>query len=673
MTSVSSIAERNDARPARATAAAGGFRADIEGLRALAILLVVGFHVGVPGISGGFIGVDVFFVLSGYLITGLLVQEIENCGRLNIFQFYARRVRRLLPGAGLMIVSTLLAGYLLLSPLEQERLARAARATSVYLSNFYFLKHATDYFNANAQLNPLLHTWTLAVEEQFYILWPWLIVLTFKANRSRKLTAYVIVAVISLSLAWCVWQTDVRQPSAFFGSPARAWEFAVGGLASLLSKETLLYFRQPLGDLLYPFLGWAGLSLILASAVLFTDDMPVPGLLMSIPVIGTAGLLLSGRVASKTGVGFLLSIRPLQFIGRASYSWYLWHWPILVLLKITMIRVSLSGRILCAVASLMIAMVSFVIVERPIRSSRYLSQRTLLTLAIGAAIMVVGVGGSELLMISARYAAQIPEKAAILRASWPPRVYSGCFAEETVPRECEFGRSDSSKTVVLFGDSHAAQWFSAFETIANEQGWRLITLLKSQCPPTEVPVYKPSLKRIDYECAIWREAALRRIRELHPQMVILGVAHGYFVKGRGPSYSDWQEGMYKTFKILDEASARTVLMRNTPVPDFDVPSCLLRPPLFYLEIQQRCSVLRESAFDENALAAERNAAQSFHRVSIIDLVDDFCNESICPAKLNGIVVYEDTDHISNDFARSLSAELARRLVPLISEDKSLVR
>jgi SGNH domain (fused to AT3 domains) len=131
--------------------------------------------------------------------------------------------------------------------------------------------------------------------------------------------------------------------------------------------------------------------------------------------------------------------------------------------------------------------------------------------------------------------------------------------------------------------------------------------------------------------------------------------------------------MYKTFKILDEASARTVLMRNTPVPDFDVPSCLLRPPLFYLEIQQRCSVLRESAFDENALAAERNAAQSFHRVSIIDLVDDFCNESICPAKLNGIVVYEDTDHISNDFARSLSAELARRLVPLISEDKSLVR
>jgi peptidoglycan/LPS O-acetylase OafA/YrhL len=678
LTSVSLIAERKDAGPAGATALRGSearhFRTDIEGLRALAILLVVGFHIGIPGISGGFIGVDVFFVLSGYLITGLLVQEIEDCGRLEILQFYARRVRRLLPGAGLMIFSTLLAGYLLLSPLEQERLARAARATSVYLSNFYFLRHATDYFNANAQLNPLLHTWTLAVEEQFYILWPCFIVLTFKANRSRKMTAYVIVAVITFSLVYCIWQTDVRQPSAFFGSPARAWEFALGGLASLLPREKLLYFRPPLGDLLHRFLGWTGLTLVLASAVLFTDDMPVPGLLISIPVVGTAGLLLSGRVASKTGVGFLLSISPLQFIGRLSYSWYLWHWPILVLLKITMLGISLSGRILCAFGSLMVAMVSFAIFEKPIRSSPYFSKRTLLTLGMGAAIMVMGVGGSAILMISARDAAQSPEKDAILRASRPPRVYSGCFAPETAPRECEFGRSDSSTTIVLFGDSHAAQWFSAFETIANGQGWRLITLLKSQCPPTEVPVYKPSLKRIDYECAIWREAALHRIRELHPQMVILGVAHGYFVKGgKGPSYGDWQEGMYKTFKILDEASARTVLLRNTPVPDFDVPSCLLRPSLFHVEIQQHCSVLRESAFDENAFAAERKAAQSFHRVSIIDLVNDFCNESICPARLNGIVVYEDSDHISDDFARSLSAELARRLVPLISDGKSRIR
>jgi peptidoglycan/LPS O-acetylase OafA/YrhL len=666
------LSERKYTPDAGAAVVAGSeakqFRTDIEGLRAIAILLVVGFHIGFPGISGGFIGVDVFFVLSGYLITGLLVQEIEDSGRLNILHFYARRVRRLLPGAGLMIVGTLLAGYLLLSSLEQERLAGAARATSIYLSNFYFLKHATDYFGANAELNPLLHTWTLAVEEQFYILWPWLIGLAFKARRPRRMTAYMIVAVIAISLVCCIWLTNIRQPWAFFGSPARAWEFAVGGLASLLPGLKTLRFRQPIRDLSYKLLGWTGLALVLASGVLLTADMPVPGLLIAIPVGGTAGLLISGRMSSKAGVGFLLSISPLQFIGRLSYSWYLWHWPILVFFKITEIRISLSGRILCALASLVIAMVSFALVEKPIRSNAYLSKRTLLTLSMAVAIMAVGLGGSDMLMISARQFAQTPEQAALVRVSgWSPVVLD-CFADKTPLRECEFGRSASSTTVVLFGDSHAGQWLSAFEMVANAQGWRLITFFKSSCPPVEVHIFLKNYS--DHECALWREAALHRIVQLHPRMVVLGVAHGYFTKGKGPSYADWREGMYKTFEILGAATAHTVLLRNTPVPDVDIPSCLSRPFILHLETRHRCSSLRESALDENAFTAELNASQSFRHVSIIDLVNDFCDQTICPATRNGIVVYRDNDHISDDFARSLSSELARHLVPMMSDNKT---
>jgi hypothetical protein len=207
-------------------------------------------------------------------------------------------------------------------------------------------------------------------------------------------------------------------------------------------------------------------------------------------------------------------------------------------------------------------------------------------------------------MISAREFAQTPERAAIVSASsWRPIVL-GCFAEETSLRECEFGRSTSSTTIVLFGDSHAGQWLSAFET------------------------------------------------------------------GKGPSYANWEEGMYKTFEILEKATEHTVLLRNTPVPDVDVPSCLLRPSISHLETRQRCNSLRASALDEKAFAAERDAAQSFRHLSIIDLVNDFCDQTICPARQNGIVVYRDSDHISDDFARSLSSELARHLVLIMSDDKT---
>lgn len=485
--------------------------------------------------------------------------------------------------------------------------------------------------------------------------------------------AYMIFAFIAISLVWCIWLTDISQPRAFFGSPARAWEFAVGGLARLLPGLNRLRFRQPIRDLSYKLFGWTGLALVLASGVLLTADMPVPGLLIAIPVVGTAGLLVSGEMSSKAGVGFLLSISPLQFIGRLSYSWYLWHWPMLVFFKITEIRISLLDRIFCALASLVIAMVSFALVEKPIRSNAYLSKRTLLTLSMAVAIMAVGLGGSHMLRVSARQFAQTPEQAAIVNASsWRP-VVSDCFADqgrgdETGLRECEFGRSASSTTVVLFGDSHAGQWLSAFEMVANTQGWHLITFFKSSCPAAEVHIFLKNSN--DHECALWREAALHRIVQLHPRMVFLGVAHGYFTKGKGPSYADWQEGMYKTFEILGRATEHTVLLRNTPVPDVDVPSCLLRPSILHLETRQRCSSLRESALDEKAFAAERNAAQSFRHLSIIDLVNDICDQTICPARRNGIVIYRDSDHISDDFARSLSSELARHLVPIMSDNKT---
>ena len=212
----------------------GGYRADIEGLRGVAVVLVVLFHAGVWGMRGGFTGVDVFFVLSGYLITDLLVREVERTGTISFVQFYARRTRRLLPAAVLVLGFTLLAGFFVFSPVEQGRYIKSALATSMYLSNVQFLLNASQYFAADMTADPFLHTWSLAVEEQFYLVWPALILVGFGAALSRRRLTRLIATVCLLTLAGCIWLTWLRKPWAFFGSPPRAWEFGLGALASMI-------------------------------------------------------------------------------------------------------------------------------------------------------------------------------------------------------------------------------------------------------------------------------------------------------------------------------------------------------------------------------------------------------------------------------------------------------
>jgi peptidoglycan/LPS O-acetylase OafA/YrhL len=226
-------------------------RADIEGLRGIAVLLVVLYHAGIPFVPGGYIGVDVFFVLSGYLITGLLIDEFEKTGRLDLLGFYARRARRLLPASCVMLLVVALVGTLVLSPLEMKPLAGTTLWTAVYSSNLWFLRFASSYFDPAADTNPLLHTWSLAVEEQFYMLWPVLILAVLRYGRGRRKLAWAMLALAALSLGGAIYFTRTNQPWAFFFSPLRAWEFAVGGLAVMVPLEWL---RRRQGD----FLVWLG-------------------------------------------------------------------------------------------------------------------------------------------------------------------------------------------------------------------------------------------------------------------------------------------------------------------------------------------------------------------------------------------------------------------------------
>jgi peptidoglycan/LPS O-acetylase OafA/YrhL len=642
------------------------FRPDIEGLRAVAILMVVCFHTGISSVRGGFVGVDVFFVLSGYLITELLVKEVEHTGSIDFARFYARRIRRLLPAALLMLVCTLLVAFAVLSPIEIVRVAKSAIATATYTSNAWFVLQSTDYFSAGVDTNPLLHTWSLAVEEQFYLVWPLLVLLCVKGKgSSRKTIVGVLGFVTILSFAAGVWLTHTLQPFAFFGTPTRAWEFAAGGLATLLQNSPALrVFRHAAA--------WLGAALLLVSAAWLTSTRGYPGVFALMPVSGTVMVLIAGKLTpSQNGLFALLGSRLFQTLGRLSYSWYLWHWPVFVFGRILLP----SGRgpllsILLLLVSLVIAWATHSLIENPIRFSRKLALKHIYSLALGATLTIGGLlVGSLSLSLGEKFASS-PKEVVFLNASIDSdRVDHECltgFRRDQL-KTCSFGPSDA-KTLVLFGDSHAEQWLPALIQVANSKQWHLVTLLKASCPSAMVTVYNPRLEREEYECSAWREKALSYIYAIRPSIVLTSNSSGYVKR---PSVEDpyarlsieqWQEGTRSTLQGLNAAAASVVLLRDTPRPDIDVPICLSRAmthPVLYPA--STCHLSEQQVLAPPIWQAEIMATQGLEHVSALDMTDNFCRDDQCSPMLNSMVVYKDSNHIASTFAASLAPALADKL------------
>jgi peptidoglycan/LPS O-acetylase OafA/YrhL len=369
------------------------FRGDIEGLRGLAVLLVVLFHCDVPGLAGGFVGVDVFFVLSGFLITGLLVAEIEKTSKLDLLQFYARRVRRLLPAFALTLTTTLLIGAMILTPHELDLAGHASRAAALNISNLFFDMNAGDYFAPDVKTNPLLHTWSLAVEEQFYLFWPLMVLMSLRWGRSMKALGIVLSAVTIISLAIGVWFTATRSTFAFYELPARAWEFSLGGLAVLLP-----YAARKISPLWWLGLGWFGVLSILGSAHFIEGNDGFPGWIALIPVIGTAACVIAGTAHPHGGIGVVLHSAPLQMLGKLSYSWYLWHWPFLVFSAALLPNISFRGKAAAAGAALAVAAVSYHFIENPIRFHPTLLKRPTFSIGLAAAISFCTFGVALLAM-----------------------------------------------------------------------------------------------------------------------------------------------------------------------------------------------------------------------------------------------------------------------------------
>lgn len=640
------------------------FRSDIQGLRGIAVLLVVLYHAGLPLAPAGFIGVDIFFVISGFLITGLLAREAETSGRVALLRFFGRRVRRLLPAALVLLLFVCLVSAWLYPPLEQREIQSAARAAGLYLANVWFAGRAVDYLGGEAESNPMLHMWSLAVEEQFYIVWPLLIAaLVAGASAARQHRRLIVgVAMVCLvSLAACVWMTWRSQPIAFFGTPFRAWEFGIGGLASLLGPRLLLLPQAGRN-----LLAAVGATMMLGSVALLDAGSLFPGWWALLPAGGTA-LLLAGLHGNQPSLqARLLGCWPLAKLGDVSYSWYLWHWPLLVFAAV---RWPQHGPLLTAGAvllSLLLAWLSYRWVENPIRTHPALAGRDRQTVVV--AVLLALATGAVLTWQMAQLAGRsspAQQRYVAARDDIPAIYPAGCHANfdaVTLPA-CEFGATGSKTTVVLFGDSHAAHWFPALEQLARQQHWRLVSLTKSSCPSVEVPVFSKAKRRQYHECDQWRAAMWQRIETLQPALLVLANSSRH-----GVPAAEWQRGTASSLGRLKTAGIPTALLIDTPRPGFDVPQCLARADWQGRPQQQACRFQRSAvAADDAAIAAaERAAVAASGHGRVLDLTRAICPDEQCSVFSAGQVHYSDNNHLTAGFSRQLAPALQQALQDAIA-------
>lgn len=645
-------------------------RRDIEGLRAIAILLVVGYHVGLPGFSGGYIGVDMFFVLSGYLITMLLINEATTTGRLSLIGFYARRVRRLLPALACMLVVTVIVSFVIFAPIEQRPLAKSAFSTAAYASNIYFVQVATNYFADSVQSNPYLHTWSLAVEEQFYLAWP-LIVMFALGTRKRlsgglrpRRLRLVMLGIVLVSFGLSAWLTAYRQPWAFFLSPLRAWEFAVGGLGVGVARR-MRPGSAPLAAA-WRICAWLGLAGIIAATMLFNDRTSFPGFAALAPALATITMLCVGEADSTAWFVRLLSIRPLQEIGRLSYSWYLWHWPALAFGLALDPRPALSTRIGQVLVALVIAKLSYHLVENPIRRRRALAMRPAYSLALAALVTIVGLGGTYGWYQSAKQLALNSSHARFTRATtdWSP-LYGRCMANvtEVAPKSCSFGDESAATTVVLFGDSHAAHWFPTLHAIAKEKDWRIITFIKTSCPSADIKdFFYSAIRRVYTECAEWRQAAIAAITRLQPQAIVFTNFAGHSL-----TPAEWQGAIDRVLRQFQAPGTKVIQIRDSPHATFNVPLCLARAVWrSWWRPAGGCVFERGPALWQEVYAAQQQAAASYPNVYSIDLTAELCPRTPCTVERDGMIMYSDSHHLTASFATTLAPVLGPQLDAIIN-------
>lgn len=604
----------------------------IQGLRALAALLVTIFHARL--VPGGFIGVDIFYVISGYLITGLILREIEQTGSLDLNAFYQRRIKRLLPTSVFVLFITAIVGMFVLPAITRDALGRDLFAAAAYISNYLFAWWQNDYQNLNATPSPFIHYWSLAVEEQFYVVWPILLLLLARYGRRAIFWGISITTVLSLLLS--VYQTQTSPIWAFYSLPTRAWELGVGALLLFVPNKV---WRNR-------FIPWLGVIGIAIATFNFDENTAFPGVNAVLPVFATA-LLIGSISIWPRAFNDLSNNRISQWLGSISYPLYLWHWPALVLPSSALGRpLRIRERLFCILLTVVLAHLTSKFIEQPIRHKKIAGKKVyLFFVATTITSLVAG------LIISATSSSMISVKGTnykfnLIDVMEKPAVYGDdCHVNygETKSGYCTYGDKKSNRTLVLYGDSHAAQWFPALEQIALERGYKLISLTKSACPAVDAPREDQGAFK-NVHCEKWRQNSIARIKSIHPDAVITS-SFQYFTPPSGfPSKSRWwDDGQRRLLSELRGSSNHLIYISDTPRPLRDIPNCLASRDSHSCDSTEKTRNVIINGFEE------------------IDPTPWLCT-SYCPAIKDGYVVYRDASHISVAASLALKPELEKALL-----------
>lgn len=628
-----------------------------------------------------------FFVVSGFLITGLILRELRTTGSFKFGRFYAKRARRLLPATAVCLIGVAVLSWAFLPSNRWGDIAGDLVASSVYLMNWRLAGRTVDYLAADDALSPLQHFWSLAVEEQFYLFWPLIlgglaVVGMRDRARSNRLLLAGVIAIALVSLAWSIVLTPSSPARAYFVTTTRVWELAIGAaLAIVIAKVRLPRFARGV-------IGLAGVLAIVYSAVQYSSATRFPGSAAILPTLGTAAVIASGGHEDPSPTHRTIAWSPFVAIGGISYSLYLWHWPLIVVAAVVWQPLSLEAALAVVAFSFVPAWLTKKYVEDPVRRNDALIYPLRRALALGAGCaaigVVVGIGlGSALAQttdtdpVSAASTSNsvdsldevIPHPAEAREDNPWGDDASACHQDQDSSdlKSCAFGELESATRVVLVGDSHAAQWLNALTKLATDEGWRLDTYTKSACLFGDVDVLDGAGR--NYEaCARWNQNLLQEFAGSgRPDLIITSSSHTYHAIADGIDLSPVDsrravaEGLAATWKQMAAQGIPVIVIRDTPRPRIDVPECVLAN---YPNLAP-CVVDLSTAMQGNT--PQLDAMGRVEEARMIDLTDLICPNDSCPPILGNVLVWRDSHHLTNTFVGVLEPTLSEEVLAIVSD------
>ncbi|ADD43425.1 acyltransferase family protein [Stackebrandtia nassauensis] len=658
----------------RSPATGGHHIGEIEGLRGIAIVLIVIYHVWFNRVSGG---VDVFFLLSGFLITLSLWRGAERDGRVRPLAFYVRIVRRIVPPAFFVLVTVVAAAVVLLPQVRWRETFTDVVASALYLQNWHLAENAVDYLASQNAASPVRQYWSLAVQMQFYLLWPLLVAFAlFLASRLRLRARWVLTpilaAVFAASLAYSIHFTATDPTYTYFDTSARLWEFALGGLAAVLLP--LVRVPAAVGFVL----GWPSLAALAACGMVFTRGDEFPGWASLVPTVAAATLVLTAGSTRRFGVDRLLRTAAMQWLGGLSYAIFLWHWPVLVfyLAHTGTDAPGLTGGLLVLGISLPLALGSKWLLEDGLRRSRIGQRTTVGGLALGAGCLVLvlvaltawaglmrprqqpsdsadvdSYPGAAHLVKGGPLAEQpfIPDLVTV-KDDWLPELSPDCYQdhEGTKAVSCRFGPETAERTIALVGGSHSWQWLPALRELAEPHEWNIVTLTKVGCRFTTEPQFMDG--EAYTSCDHWNVDAMAELERLRPDAVVTTST----ATARNEEYTP--DGYLERWRELDEWGIDVIGVRDTPFPGFHVPECVER----YGRDAPECT-RAAGEFDYDKPAAVESRPDVPGNVSFVDLSRYFCAGGECRPVIGNVLVYRDDSHLTATYARTVAPYLSEAL------------